>query len=876
MPNDASQVSGAVAVIGAGIAGIQASLDLAGMGFRVWLVEERPAIGGLMAMLDKTFPTNDCSLCILSPKLVECGRHKDIEILTCTDVLGLEGAPGRYTLRVRRNPRRVDPAKCTSCGACAEKCPINIPNAYEQGLSFRKAIYKYYPQAIPNAWVVDDAGLPPHYRGCIRCGACVKACATGAVCLEEEPEEMSLSVGAVILAAGASAINPSDKPEFGYGRFLNVLTSLEFERVLSASGPYDGHVLRPSDREKPRSVAWIQCVGSRDRQAGRPWCSSVCCMYAVKEAVISREHDADLETSIFYIDMRAFGRDFDPYVERARDQVGVRFVRSRVSEIVEDPETRDLFVRYEDDSGEYREERFGMVVLSAGLCVSPQRRALMDSLGLAADDLGFCRTSPEEPAATSREGVFVAGTLSGPAAIPESVMQASAAASRAAAILSAARGIEIREVAPIPESDLTGAAPRVGVFVCHCGVNIAGYLDVAALADYAATLEDVVYVDHPMYSCAQDSQARIVEIIREHRLNRVVVSACSPRTHEALFQETLRQAGLNPSLFEMANIRDQCSWIHMNCPEAAQAKARDLIAMAVAKARLLEPLPVLEVPVTPAALVVGAGPAGMSAALALADQGYPVTLVEKEDRCGGRLPEIHHSLDGLEGSVFAAQLEQRVRAHERVTLHLGSRLEKTEGFVGNFRSMIATPSGPEEVEHGAIVLAIGAQPAVPDEYLYGTDPAVCTQEELERELAGLSPEDMPDRRAHVMIQCVGCRNGEFPSCGRVCCAQAVKNALRIKELNPRAEVFVLYRDMRTYGRHELHYEKARDSGVVFLRYDPENPPRVERRNGRLSVTVYEQFLRKDISLAADVVALSSALRASDEARALGALLKVPL
>lgn len=876
VPKDTTQPSGSVAVIGAGIAGIQAALDLAGMGFHVYVVESKPAIGGIMAMLDKTFPTNDCSLCILSPKLVDCGRHKDIDILTNAEVLGLDGDPGDFSLRVKVNPRYVDPEKCTSCGDCGEKCPIRIPDSYEQGLAFRKAIYKYYPQAIPNAWGIDMDGMPPGYVGCIRCGVCGKVCATGAVDLEQQPEERSLQVGAVVVAGGAEAAKAAIKPEFGYGRYLNVLSNIDFERVLSASGPYEGHILRPSDRAQPSSIAWVQCVASRDRQIGRPWCSSYCCMAAVKEAVISREHTSGLDTSIFYIDMRAFGRDFDAYVERARDQAGVRFVRSRVSEITEDQESQDLFLSYEDDAGELHRERFGMVVLSMGLCAPPGREGLLQALGVEPDEFGFCRTESGDPVRTSREGVFAAGTVTGPMAIPESVTQASSAAGRAASLLREARGSAIREVPAPPELDVAGQEARVGVFVCHCGVNIAGFLEVGELVEHAAGLEGVAYATDMMYSCAQDAQERIAALIREHNLNRVVVTACSPRTHEPLFQETMRQAGLNPSLFEMANIRDQCSWIHMEQPREATRKARDLLAGAVAKARLLEPLPVMEVPVTPAALVVGAGPAGMSSALVLADQGYQVALVEKAEKCGGRLADIRSSLDGLDPAALSAELCERIENHPGITLYTGSRVERVDGFVGNFQSVIAGPQGQVQFDHGAVVLAVGGKPAVPDEYLYGSDPRVATAEELEQRLAGMAAGDIEPGESFVMIQCVGSRTPEYPSCGNVCCSQAVKNSLRIKELQPRAEVFVLYRDVRTYGMLESHYEKAREKGVVFVRYDTDQPPQVEERDGRLLVRVYEQFLRREIPIAANHVVLSSALRPAEDAPQLAAMMKVPL
>lgn len=872
----ANDIIGAVAVVGGGITGIQASLDLAGMGFKVYLIEEKPAIGGIMAMLDKTFPTNDCSLCILSPKLVECGRNKDIEIMTCSSVEELEGVPGHFKLSVHKKPRYVDPEKCTSCGQCLEKCPINIPNIYEQGLSFRKAIYKYYPQAIPNSYLIDKEGLPPDYKGCIECGQCEKSCEVGAIDLSEKPEDMELEVGAVIFTEGAPAFNPVIKPEFGYGRYINVMTSQEYERILSASGPYDGKIQRPGDRKHPDKIAWIQCVGSRDRQIGKNYCSSVCCMYSTKEAIITKEHAPDTDTTIFYIDMRAHGKDCDKYVDRAEKVHHVNYIRSRVSEVVEDPETDDLIIRYEDDMGNLKEDRFGMVVLSVGLAPKEKQAEQLKKLGIEVNDYGFAKADYFHPVETNREGVFIAGSIQEPMAIPEAVMQASAAACRAASVLRASRGTMITEKEYPPERDVSGEEPRIGVFVCHCGTNIAGYLDVEKLTGFAAGLENVIHASSPVYTCAQDTQKMIADIIRDENLNRVVVAACSPRTHEALFQETLKSSGLNPYLFEMANIRDQCSWIHMEHPEEATRKAMDLIAMSISKARLLEPLPIREVPVTPKALVIGGGIAGITSAISLADEGYETLLVEQDDILGGRLNRISYTLDGRNVSGFLADLVERMKNHERIEVLTGAKINSVKGYVGNFETEIETGNGARVFEHGVIMVTTGAEECSGEEYLYGKDSRVLSQHDLEEKLSDMREGDLPEGETYVMIQCVGSRNDERPWCSRVCCAQAVKNALRIKEINPRAEVCVLYRDMRTYGFKEEFYEKARDQGVIFLRYDPEKPPEIEPEENRLMVKFEEQFMREEVKIPAHYLVVSLGLEPASGRERLAGMLKIPL
>jgi heterodisulfide reductase subunit A-like polyferredoxin len=1381
---------GAVLVVGAGIGGMQASLDLAEAGLKVYLLDKSPAIGGVMAQLDKTFPTNDCAMCILAPKLVECGRHRNIEVLTYAELDGIDGEPGNFTVRVRQHPRYVNVDDCTGCGDCADVCPIQRPDQFNVGLSERRAIYKLYPQAIPNAYVIDkqgtapcrdacpagqraqgyialinegryedamrvikednpfpaicgricnrrceeacsrgkwddpvniralkrfvtdtiyaqprvapepverkyeqrvavigagpcgltaaqdlcrmgygvdvfealpvaggmlrvgvpeyrlpadvidrevqdivdlgvnlhlnarvddldalfeqgfDAGLiamgahegirlpipgadldgvminttflrdvrlsqcdgdhsapelgekvavigagdvamdvartavrigaethifyrrtpeeapadaeelrhaqeegvifhwqtnpievvagedgrmkglklvrteqgPPDSSGrrrpvpiadseffavcdnvifsvgqhagldfiseetavevtrwntvaadeqtcassrqgvfaagdavtgtafvidaiaaghraaesihdylqngtfaaptereesrdddsfsvterggqvvdlsseevaarmargdaaahprtpldtapmeerlstfgevvggyteeqaraeaarCLACGICseclqcVYACQKDCIDHEMGEELIDLQVGAVILTLGLDTVDGDIRPEFGYGRLDNVVTSIEFERMLSASGPWGGVVQRPSDGAHPRKVAFIQCVGSRDPACDQGYCSAVCCMYATKEALIAKEHDPNVEPTIFYMDVRSFGKDFDRYVDRAENENGVRFVRSMVSMVTEAPGTGDLRVRYATDDGDNVEETFDLLVLSVGLRPPEGSRALADRLGIALNEYGFARTPTYLPAQTVRpsgslaDGLFVAGPFSEPKDIPETVIEASCAAAQASALLADARGSMVEETIYPPERDVSEEEPRVGVFVCHCGINIGGVVDVPAVVEYISRLPDVVHVEDNLYTCSQDTQERIREQIEAHDLNRVVVASCTPRTHEPLFQETLRSAGLNRHLFQMTNIREQVSWVHRADPQAATDKAKDLTKMAVAKARNLQPIPHQTFEVNHHAVVIGGGLAGMTAALSIARQGFSVTLVEREETLGGNLQHIYTPLpDGADPQTLLQQTIAAISANPRISVRTGAEIVDVSGYVGQYRTSIRKVDkqsdvggggnghveegyAEQSIEHGVIVVATGAQEIEPQAYLYGEDERVITQRELERMLAQ-SPNDpiIQSLNAIVMIQCVGSRDDEHPYCSRICCTEAIKNALAIKARNPETDVYILYRDIRTFGFKEQYYRDARRAGVVFLQYDAEEKPEVRSGEDRLAVDVWVQPEGERFTLGADLLVLSAGIEPRADNDALAKLLKTPL
>jgi len=1330
---------GAVMVVGGGIGGIQASLDLAESGFKVYLVEKSLSIGGVMAQLDKTFPTNDCAMCILSPKLVECGRHRNIQMLTNSEVESIKGEVGNFEVRVKKHPRFVDLSKCTGCGDCTEVCPVEIPNEYEENLTNRKAIYRPFTQATPGAFGIDKRGTPscratcplhvnaqgyvaliskgkfkealqlireenplpgicgrvcthpceeecqrqrvdepvaidllkrfaadwekevvfdlkiekekkskiaiigsgpagltaaydlrkmgykvtifealpvaggmlavgiPDYRlpkdilrkeisileklgieirlntpigenltledlkndgcgaifiavgahvsmklgvpgedlrgvyygveflrgvnlakkvevgekvavvgggnvavdaaraahrlganevtivyrrsreempaneeeikeaenegikilylaaptkilgkegkltqmecvrmklgqpdasgrrrpipiedseftidadmiipaigqssdlsflgshnklkliqrkrfevdpvtletnirgifaggdavtgpdtvieamaagrkaaisidcylngedmragregegtqrseievdiegvelqkrakaaalslderkgnfkevvlgfneeeaiaeakrclacgGCSECMQCQEACKAEALLHDMVEEEVRINVGSIILFPGFDEFDPELKEEYGYKRFPNVVSSIEFERILSASGPYQGHVTRISDNKHPKKIAWIQCVGSRDPKIGRGYCSSVCCVYSTKEALITKEHAPDTQTTVFYMDMRAYGKDFDKYTQRAESEYGVRYVRSRISEVEENRSTHNLSIKYEAEDGKLVSEEFEMVVLSVGLEAPRSAKDIAEKFDIKLNSYRFAKTNNFEPLKTSRPGIFVGGAFSGPKDIPETVAQASGVAAEASSILSEVRGTLVVEKKYPPEIDVSGEAPRIGIFICQCGINIGGVVNVPAVVEYAKTLPDVVYAEDNLYTCSQDTQERIKEVIKEYKLNRVVVASCTPRTHEPLFQETIREAGLNRYLFEMANIRDQNSWVHMKEPQKATEKAKDLVRMAVAKARLIEPLGTTALKVTSKGLVIGGGIAGMVAALRLAEEGYEVYLVEKNDKLGGQARDIYYTLEGENIQKFLAELIDKVKSNDNIHVFTAAKVEKIEGFVGNFKTTIKVNSSSKELEHGIIIVATGAEEYEPSEYLYGKERRVITQRQLEKLIAS-GKLDVTSQSSIVMIQCVGSRDDDRPYCSSVCCSEAIKNALKVKKMNKEVNVYILYRDMRTYGFKEDYFQEAREEGVIFIRYEEDDKPQVRVNEGRLQVIAPDLILGERLLIPADLVVLGTATVPPEDNKSLSQMLKVPL
>ena len=857
---------GSVMIVGGGIGSMQAALDLADSGYKVYLIQKDSSLGGTMVMLDKTFPTGDCAMCMISPKMVEIARHQNVEIHTLAEVVAIDGEPGNFTVRVKQQPRYVDPEKCTGCGLCEKKCPKLVESVFEQKLVKRKAIYSMLTQAVPNTRVIDYDNCLYFQRG--RCRACEKLCPFGAINFEDTAKEIEFKTGAVILAPGLDRHDPTIHQELGFGRWPNVVTSIQFERILSASGPFMGQIKRPGDHKHPEKVAWIQCVGSRDPHHANPWCSSVCCMYATKQAVIAKEHDAHIQPTIFYMEMRAFGKDFDKYVDRARDEYGVRYQRAMVSAVHEEAGTGNLIMRYADSDGTVVEETFDLVILSVGLEPHKNASAFANTFGVKPNSYGFAETGSFNPVQTSRPGIYVTGTYQGPKDIPETVIQGSAVAGSAMALLGDARGTEVVEKVLPPERDIAGEDSRIGVLVCHCGINISQTVDVKKVAEAAGEQANVVFCEDMMYACAQDSQEKIKDLVKEHNLNRLIVASCTPRTHQPLFQETIRDAGLNKYLFELADIREQCSWCHMGENEDATQKAIDIVKMNIAKVRHFEPIHTDSVDVTPKALIIGGGIAGMTTAMAIADQGFDCHLVEKDDALGGLVRNVYTILDGSDVQAFLESTIASVANHPRITIHLNAEVKKTDGFVGNFKTLLTDGS---EIDHGVIIVATGGVEYQPAEYGFNDSDRVITQRMLEKDLAKASPQ--PGTR-YAMIQCVGSREEPENYCSRICCQDAVKNAIAIKKATPDANVTIFYRDIRTYGLREAYYREARDLGVLFVRFDTEGKPEVTVRENTVSVKCHDHILQREIVMDVDWLVLSTGLRPHPSTETVGRMYKL--
>ncbi len=888
---DASATGGAALVIGGGIGGMRAALDMADAGLKVYLVEQTPCLGGRVAQLGYMFPQHDCVLCrgtpdhgygctrpSISPAYLQHNRHPNLEILTQTQVLDVAGQAGEFTVLLKQEPRYVNPERCINCGYCAQVCPVDLPDEQQLGISRRKAAYKVSARAVPDAYLIDRG---PY---CDDCGRCVAVCPTQAIDLAQQPALRSIEVGAVILALGFKRYDPGPLQELGYGRFPNVIDAMKYERLASRSGPTEGVIQRPSDGRLPRSIAWLQCIGSRDQQ--HAYCSSICCMYGTKEAILAKQRlGEEVDCCVFMMEERAFNKEYGAYFAGAKRDHSVRYVHCRVSAISEDPATGDLLLRYAGPGGEIAQERFEMVVLSTGLEPPDSAQYFTQMLDLKLNEYGFCETQKFTPLQTTHSGVFVCGAFSSPKEISETIIDASGAAAEVMRLLNTrlnghgytrAQPFIAREEFP-PERDVSGEEPRVGVFLCTCAGTISSSLDLRRLAAEARRWDEVVLSELVDVGCFPEGIAQIKQRIQAEHLNRVVIAACSNRTHESLFQRVVREVGLNAYLLELVNLRDQCGVVHQRQPGLANRKAAEMLRVAVGRVRFAQPVYRQAFNTQPAALIIGGGVAGMTAALAIADSGFEVHLVERGDVLGGHLQRMYYVAEGDNPRLLGRDLVNRVRAHQAIAVYTNTEIVEHGGHVGRFwarlrRRKVDGSVETIRVEHGVTIVATGGREATEHPYL--SLPGVITQEALEEKVV-LRPEEIAALRDVVMIQCV--RPAGVPDyCSRVCCTNTMKNAIRLKLFNPKCRVTVLYKNIVTYGFREKYYTEARRLGVVFVRYADEAPPEIVLKDGRLQVHAQDLTLNRPLVLPADLVPLSMSIAPAEGTLDLARMLRLPL
>ena len=872
---DKRVVNGDVLIIGAGISGMQAALDIGDKGYKVVIIDKTSTIGGSMVKLDKTFPTNDCSICTAAPKMVELSRHPNIELITYAELNKLDGKKGDFKAQVWKRSKYVDSDKCTGCGDCAEVCPVDVVNQFDEKISTRKAIYIEFPQAVPIVYTLD-------YENCVGCGSCDRVCEPEAITFLEKSEEIEVNVGSVIIATGFEVFEPNElRKEYGYGKYDNVITAMQFERLLSSFGPTMGKPRRLSDGKKPKTIGWIQCVGSRSAQLGYPYCSRVCCMYATKEASIVKESDPDIDISIYYMDIRAYGKDFQQYYDNAK-RLGVKYKRGRPSSIYENKD-KSLTIKYKDTlTGEIKEDKVDLLVLSTAIIPSKGNKRLGKILGIEVDENGFFMQDSllNNPVQSSRDGIYLAGCIQGPKDIPDSVSMASGAAARAVAPVKD-RQRHIGKEFP-PEKDISKDEPRIGVFICHCGKNIAGYLDVDKVTQEIEKLPNVVHAEHIMFACAEDSGKKIKEQIKENGLNRIVVAACSPRTHGGLFQDTLQEAGLNKYLFEMANIRNHCSWVHSDDWDAATEKAIALVKAAVAKVSLLEPLSEEEFSIIPKVLVIGGGISGMKASLALADMGVKSILIEKENELGGRLKHLYSMFPtDIRTEDIIKPMIKKVNANKLITVMTDAELVEIDGFIGNYKGVIKHKDKKKKLEFGTIIVATGFREIdLEGRFQYGKNKNILSQTELEEKIKKGEFKKRP--KDIVIINCAGAMDEKRAYCCRIGCGVSIKNAKLMAEKFPGSKIFILYRDMRVFGKKEEEYysDVLKNHHVTMVRYPGEKKPEVilnkkDPTEGSMKVKVYDDILQEQLELPADLVVLTVNTEGEVLTETLKNMLKIP-
>lgn len=863
---------GTVLVAGAGISGIKAAIELAESGYRVLLTDDSPQTGGILAKLDYQFPTDHCGMCRMLPLVGReyasqyCMRkslfHENLEILPFTEIASVQGDGGNYRVELLKKARYIDPTICNEMGECIKVCPVEVEDAFNHGLTKRKAIYQAVPHNTPKMLLIDR-------DTCTRCGECLKVCTTNAIDLDARDEVEIREVHSIILAPGVKLYNTREFEDAGsYAVSPDVVTSLAFERMVSGSGTYRGNIIRrPSDGRPAKNIAWLQCMGSRNRRQQRDYCSSICCMFALKEAVLAKQYGgADVETTIFYMDMRTFGKGFQQYRDKAVEEHGVNLIRCRVQGVTLNPDG-SLQIRYFDpETNGFFVKDYDLVVMSTGQVPFETHKKWADLMGAPLDSRGLLATEQESKIRVSgKPGMFLCGSLMGLTDISEAITSGIAAAGEASKFLTALgvdtmREEEIAEP-PAREREL----PLVSVALCKCGEKAgAGGLDYELLGAELKRIRGVGEVHVIESICKPDGEAATVDILGKTKCNRLLIGACQPFMYRRKLKNMAREAGFNSSMVEIFDLFGIAGrgMVEPSVRDWTIRTAREVKA----DVERLKYKPALHVNTLPinhqTALVVGGGIGGMQAALSLAARGIPVHLVEKEAHLGGYLgTRVEHTVDGLSPVAMATDMKLKVFESRNITVHLNCEVEKTVGTLGSFESKLHFKDSGENtyLHHGAVIIATGGHEGTTNEYGYGRSEAVITQAELKKGLAS-GDIDTGEIENVVMIQCVGSRQKEGRRyCSRICCIGAIGNALKIKEMNPDVRVFILYRDVMTYGFYEQYYTQARAAGIIFINYSLENKPEVDIVEGKSVVKFMDPVLNMEMELPADLVVLSTGI-----------------